>query len=181
VHLDQKQPGYDGTSLARFLEESGVAYEILAEDTYSVVTSHLDEKATYCSLCSRLRRGILYTAAEKLDCNKVALGHHKDDIIETLFINMCYAGEISTMVPAQSFFKGRFTVIRPLAFTDEQTIRRFAAEQGFPQFVNPCPTSGTSKRQEIKALLRQLYRANRKIKGNLFRSMSRVRTDYLLK
>jgi tRNA 2-thiocytidine biosynthesis protein TtcA len=118
--------------------------------------------------------------ADELGCRKIALGHHKDDIIETLFLNMCYAGEISTMVPSQRFFDGLFTVIRPLAFVDEDTIRRFAAEEGFPAFVNPCPSSTKSKRSEIKALLQRLYRSNRKIKGNLFRAMHHVNTDYLL-
>lgn len=94
---------------------------------------------------------------------------------------MCYAGEISTMVPVQSFFQGRFTVIRPLAFADEDIISRFAAEKGFPAFVNPCPSARVSKRQEIKNLLRQLYSSNKKIKGNIFRAMSHVNTDYLLK
>jgi tRNA 2-thiocytidine biosynthesis protein TtcA len=94
---------------------------------------------------------------------------------------MCYAGEISTMVPSQSMFKDKFTVIRPLAFVDEQTIKRFAAEQRLPKFVNPCPSAKASKRKEIKDLLNQLYRSNRKIKGNIFRAMSHVKTEYLLR
>ena len=96
-------------------------------------------------------------------------------------MNICYAGEISTMLPAQTFFQQRFTVIRPLAFADEDLIRRFAADQGFPEFINPCPTAATSKRREIKMLLKQLYRSNKKVKGNIFRSMSHVKTEYLLK
>ena len=112
---------------------------------------------------------------------KFALGHNKDDLIETLFLNICYAGEISTMVPRQSFFQGRFHVIRPLAFTDAEAIRRFAAERRFPDFDNPCPTAKTSKRQEIRDLLGRLYRSNKKVKGNIFRAMSHVKPDYLLK
>jgi tRNA 2-thiocytidine biosynthesis protein TtcA len=111
----------------------------------------------------------------------LALGHNKDDIIETLFLNMCYAGEISTMVPSQTLFKGRFKIIRPLAYADEQLIRDFAREHGFPDFVNPCPSAGNSKRQEIKTMLTQLYKHNPKIKGNIFRAMSRVKNAYLLK
>jgi tRNA 2-thiocytidine biosynthesis protein TtcA len=96
-------------------------------------------------------------------------------------MNICYAGEISTMLPSQSFFQERFTLIRPLAFVDEDVIRRFAKEKGCPDFINPCPSAKVSKRQEIKGLLKQLYRSNRKVKGNIFRAMSHVKTDYLLK
>ena len=134
-----------------------------------------------CFLCSKLRRKRLFDISAELGCNKLALGHNKDDIIETLFLNICYAGEISTMVPSQSFFNGRLRVIRPLAFVDEETIRRFAAENEFPEFINPCPTAKISKRQEIKTFLNSLYRSNRKIKGNIFRSMSHVKSEYLLK
>jgi len=128
-----------------------------------------------------LRRKRLFELADELNCNKLALGHNKDDIIETLFINMCYSGEISTMVPAQSMFQGKFTIIRPLAYTDEDTIRRFASESKFPEFINPCPTSQTSKRKEIKTMLHQLYYSNRKIKGNIFRALSHYKPEYLLK
>jgi tRNA 2-thiocytidine biosynthesis protein TtcA len=128
-----------------------------------------------------MRRKRLFEIADELGCNKVALGHHKDDIIETLFMNICYAGEISTMVPCQSFFQGRFTVIRPLAFVGEETIVRFANDRKFPEFINPCPSASHSKRHEIKALLKRLYHSNAKIKGNIFRAMSHVKPEYLLK
>jgi len=118
--------------------------------------------------------------AHELGCNKLALGHNMDDIIETLFLNMCYSGEISTMVPYQPFFKGKLVVIRPLAHVHEQAIHRFAKEHLFPDFVNLCPSTKTSKRLEIKRMLRRLYQKNRKIKGNIFRSMSHVKLDYLL-
>ena len=134
-----------------------------------------------CFLCSRLRRKRLFEIADELGCNKLALGHTKDDIIETLFLNICYAGEISTMIPSQTFFKGRFTVIRPLAFVDEDLTRRFAREQKFPYFINPCPSAGVSKRHEIKSILNKRYKSNRKIKGNIFRAMSNVKNEYLLK
>jgi tRNA 2-thiocytidine biosynthesis protein TtcA len=128
-----------------------------------------------------LRRKRLFEIADELGCNKLALGHNKDDIIETLFMNICYAGEISTMMPFQTFFQERFTLIRPLAFVDEDVIGRFAKEKGWPVFVNPCPSAKVSKRQEIKTLLKQLYKSNRKVKGNIFRAMSHVKTEYLLK
>jgi tRNA 2-thiocytidine biosynthesis protein TtcA len=128
-----------------------------------------------------LRRKRLFEIADELGCNKLALGHNKDDIIETLFMNICYAGEISTMVPSQTFFQEKFTVIRPLAFADEQLIRKFAKDQKFPEFINTCPSASNSKRREIKFFLQQLYRANKKVKGNIFRAMSNVNMDYLLK
>lgn len=133
-----------------------------------------------CFLCSRLRRKRLFEIAAEMECKKLALGHNKDDIVETLFLNMFYAGEISTMVPYQPFFNGKFTVIRPLAFADEDTIRRFADENNFPCFSNPCPTAKVSKRRQVKSLLNELYAGNRKIKGNIFRSMHRVKPEYLL-
>jgi tRNA 2-thiocytidine biosynthesis protein TtcA len=157
-------------------------FKLIVEHTdYGIIAHSAENRENPCFLCSRLRRKRLFEIADELGCNKLALGHNKDDIIETLFLNMCYAGEISTMVPSQSFFQGKFTVIRPLAFTDENIISRFAGEKGFPSFVNPCPSAKTSKRQEIKSLLNQLYTSNKKIKGNIFRAMSNVKTDYLLK
>jgi tRNA 2-thiocytidine biosynthesis protein TtcA len=123
----------------------------------------------------------LFEIADELGCNKLALGHNKDDIIETLFLNMCYAGEISTMVPSQTFFQEKFMVIRPLAFADEQLIRKFASDHRFPEFINTCPSASHSKRKEMKTFLEQLYRTNKKVKGNIFRAMSHVNSDYLLK
>ncbi|MFO7714871.1 ATP-binding protein [Desulfosarcina sp.] len=134
-----------------------------------------------CFLCARLRRKRLFEIARDLGCAKLALGHNKDDVIETLFLNICYAGEISTMVPRQEFFGGRFVVIRPLAMVDEKSILRFAGTQRFPRFSNPCPSAGATKRSEIKIMLEELYRSNRKIKGNIYRSMSHVKMAYLLK
>lgn len=134
-----------------------------------------------CFLCSRKRRQRLFEVADSLGCTKLALGHNKDDLIETLFINMFYAGELSTMIPLQPFFEGRFTVIRPLAYTDEDDLRRFATQMAWPVIDNPCPSAGRSKRGEVKTLLQNLYRANRKVKGNIFRAMRHIRPEYLLK
>ncbi|RZB29656.1 MAG: tRNA 2-thiocytidine biosynthesis protein TtcA [Desulfobacteraceae bacterium Eth-SRB1] len=157
-------------------------FKLIVEHTdYGIISHSSENRENPCFLCSRLRRKRLFEIADGLGCNKLALGHNKDDIIETLFLNMCYAGEISTMVPSQSFFQGKLTVIRPLAFADENIISRFAGEKRFPAFVNPCPSAKVSKREEIKNLLGQLYSSNKKIKGNIFRAMSNVNTDYLLK
>jgi tRNA 2-thiocytidine biosynthesis protein TtcA len=128
-----------------------------------------------------LRRKRIFEIADELGCNKVALGHNKDDIIETLFMNIFYAGEISSMMPYQSFFKGKFSVIRPLAFVDEDVIDRFAKEKSYPVFKNSCPSIKSSKRHEIKNILKQLYRDNKKVKGNIFRAMHHVKMDYLPK
>ena len=178
VYIDPGFEGGYGASLESYCRGAGFHFRCESTD-YGLVAHSDQNRENPCFLCSRLRRKRLFEIADDLGCTKLALGHHKDDLIETLFINMCYAGEISTMMPAQPFFKGRFTVIRPLAFTEESCIRRFAEEHRFPTFVNPCPSAGTSRRREIKDLLARLYQSNRKIRGNIFRSMHHVNLDYL--
>ncbi|MFC1515965.1 ATP-binding protein [Thermodesulfobacteriota bacterium] len=175
-------PGFDGgfgEQLAEYCDEAGIELSIESTD-HGILAHSPQNRENPCFLCSRLRRKRLFEIADERGCNKLALGHNKDDIIETLFLNMCYAGEISTMLPSQSFFQGKFTLIRPLAFVDESVIRHFAEERGCPDFMNPCPTAKVSKRQEIKTLLAALYRSNKKIKGNIFRAMRHVKIDYLL-
>jgi len=182
LHAVYIDPGFDGSfhePLAAYCRKAGYNFRVEHTD-YGMIGHSPDNRENPCFLCSRLRRKRLFEIAAELDCNKLALGHHKDDIIETLFINICYAGEISTMVPRQTFFQGRFTVIRPLAFVDEELITRFVNDQKFPEFINPCPSASNSKRHEIKALLKGLYRSNTKIKGNIFRAMSHVKPEYLL-
>jgi tRNA 2-thiocytidine biosynthesis protein TtcA len=180
VYID---PGFEegfSASLADYCH--GIGFKLRVEHTdYGVLAHSPQNRENPCFLCSRLRRKRLFEIADELGCNTLALGHNKDDIIETLFLNMCYAGEISTMVPSQSFFQERFKLIRPLAFIDEDVTRRFAKENGCPSFVNPCPTAKVSKRREVKTFLKQLYNSNKKIKGNIFRAMSHVKTEYLLK
>lgn len=179
VYLD---PGFEAGfagRLERYCRDAG--YRLRIEHTDFGVKAHSDEnRENPCFLCAWKRRKRLFDIADELGCRKLALGHNKDDIIETVFMNMCYAGEISTMVPFQPLFEGRFTVIRPLAFVDEDLIRQFAAEQDFPEFINACPSAAVSKRRAVKELLCRLYSSNDKIKGNIFRSLSRVRPDYLL-
>ena len=180
VHVD---PGFQGgfsEELKAWCQSQGYPLRVERTD-YGRLAHSKENRENPCFLCSRLRRKRLFEIADELNCCKLALGHHKDDIIETLFMNMCYAGEISTMRPSQPFFKGRFTVIRPLAYADENAIRRFARSMGFPEFVNPCPSAEVSKRREVKEMLNKLYRSNKKIRGNIFRSMRHVREDYLLK
>lgn len=179
VYVD---PGFEkgfSEPLIAFCKDHG--FDLRVEQTDFGPLAHSDiNRENPCFLCAWNRRKRIFEIADQLKCNKIALGHNKDDIIETLFLNMCYSGEISTMVPAQEFFQGKFTLIRPLAFTDEGTVRRFAKLADFPHFINPCPSDQNSKRQEMKELLNQLYRSNSKIKGNIFRSLQHVRAEYLL-
>ncbi len=183
LHPIYVDPGFEGgfsEPLTDICRELG--FHLYTDQTdHGVVAHSAKNRENPCFLCSRLRRKRLFEIADQLGCNKIALGHNKDDIIETLFLNMCYAGEISTMVPKQFFFQGRFTVIRPLAMVDESSISKFARSQQFPNFTNPCPSAGKTKRAEIKAMLDRLYRTNRKIKGNIYRAMSHVKKEYLLK
>jgi tRNA 2-thiocytidine biosynthesis protein TtcA len=181
VHLDQAQPGYDGSGLRAYLEASGQPFEILREDTYSVVTSHLPESATYCSMCSRLRRGILYTAAERLGCNKIALGHHRDDTLETFLLNLFYSGKLQAMPASYRTDDGRFDVIRPLIECAETEIAGFAAAQAFP--IIPCNLCGSQdglKRDAMTALLAQLERDNPHIRSVMLNALRNVRPTHLL-
>ena len=185
VHLDQKQPGYDGARLREWLEqnhrEHGTAFEILGEDTYSVVTSHLDDASTYCSMCSRLRRGILYTAAERLGCNKIALGHHRDDSLETFLMNLFYAGKMQAMPAKYTTDDGRFEVIRPLIDCAESDIAELATAIGFP--ILPCNLCGSQdglKRDAMTALLGELEKTNPNVRSIMWAALHNVRPTHLL-
>jgi tRNA 2-thiocytidine biosynthesis protein TtcA len=181
VHLDQVQPGYDGSGLRGYLEQSGWPFEILREDTYSVVTEHLTSAQTYCSLCSRLRRGILYTAAERLHCNKLALGHHRDDSLETFLLNLFYSGKLQAMPASYTTDDGRFQVIRPLIECAEQDIAEAAATAGFP--IIPCNLCGSQeglKRDAMTALLAQLEAQNPHIRSVMLNALRNVRPTHLL-
>jgi tRNA 2-thiocytidine biosynthesis protein TtcA len=181
VHLDQVQPGYDGSGLRAFLEKSGWPFEILREDTYSVVTDRLPDSATYCSLCSRLRRGILYTAAERLGCTKIALGHHRDDSLETFLLNLFYSGKMQAMPAIYRTDDGRFEVIRPLIECAESEIAAFAAELAFP--IIPCNLCGSQeglKRDAMTELLAQLERDNPHVRSIMANALRNVRPTHLL-
>jgi tRNA 2-thiocytidine biosynthesis protein TtcA len=180
VHLDQKQPGYDGAPLAAFLRESGWPHAILEEDTYSIVTAHVKEGATYCSLCSRLRRGALYGAAEKLGCNKIALGHHRDDGLETFLLNLFYAGKLQAMPAKYRTDDGRFEVIRPLIDCAERDIAAFAAHVGFP--ILPCNLCGSQenlKRDKMTGLLDQLETEHPNLRAVMANALRNVRPTHL--
>ena len=181
VHLDQVQPGYDGAGLRAYLEASGWPFEILREDTYSVVTSHLPDSATYCSMCSRLRRGILYTAAERLGCNKLALGHHRDDSLETFLLNLFSSGKLQAMPASYRTDDGRFEVIRPLIECAESEIAAFAAELAFP--IIPCNLCGSQeglKRDAMTQLLAELEKQNPHVRSVMLNALRNVRPTHLL-
>lgn len=181
VHLDQQQPGYDGTTLVRYLESLGVRFEILSEDTYSVVTSHLDERSTYCSLCSRLRRGILYTAAERLGCNKIALGHHRDDALETFLMNLFYAGKLQAMPATYRTDDDRFEVIRPLIECGEREIAELAAGLGFP--ILPCNLCGSQdglKRDAMTRMLDEMEKTHPHVRAVMLNALKNVRPTHLM-
>jgi tRNA 2-thiocytidine biosynthesis protein TtcA len=181
VHLDQRQPGYDGAPLRAFLERSGVAFEILSEDTYSVVIDQLGHGQTYCSLCSRLRRGILYTAAERLGCNKLALGHHRDDGLETFLMNLFYSGKLQAMPASYVTDDGKLQVIRPLIDCAEQTIAEFAQLSQFP--ILPCNLCGSQsglKRERMTALLDQLEQEAPHVRAVMANALKNVRPTHLL-
>jgi len=180
VHIDPGFPGGFAGDLQDQCRDMGLDLRVETTD-YGPFAHSAENRENPCFLCARLRRKRLFEVAHQLGCRKVALAHNKDDIIETFFMNICYAGEVSTMLPAQPFFKGLFTVIRPLAFAEEDLIRRFVRQKGLRTFQNPCPSARRSKRADIKWLLETLYRSNPKIKGNVFRAMHHVKLDYLLK
>lgn len=181
VHLDQGHPGYDGSPLENWLEAEGYDYRIIREDTYSIVTENIPEGGTYCSLCSRLRRGILYNVAEELGCTRIALGHHRDDAIETLLLNLMFAGSIGAMPPKLVSDDGRNVVIRPLLYASEEKIAKFASQMNFP--ILPCDLCGSQdglQRQETKRLISELETRIPRLRGSLFGALSHIRPTHLM-
>ena len=154
VNMDQKQPGFPEDVLPRYLDELGIEYHIVEKDTYSVVREKIPDGKTTCGLCSRLRRGTLYGFAEQIDATKIALGHHRDDIVETLFLNMFFGSRLAAMPPKLRSDDGRNIVIRPLAYCAERDLARYARLREFP--IIPCNLCGSQpnlQRQQIKQLL----------------------------
>ncbi len=181
VHLDQGQPGYDGAPLREFLAAEGYPHRIVREDTYSVVVRHVPEGKTYCSLCSRLRRGVLYRVAGELGCTKIALGHHRDDAVETLLLNLTYTGALASMPPKLRSRDGKHVVIRPLLYAHEAVIARFAELMRFP--ILPCDLCGSQeqlKRKQVKRLLGELERIAPQARESMLAAMGNVKAAHLL-
>ncbi|AZG10975.1 tRNA 2-thiocytidine(32) synthetase TtcA [Pigmentiphaga sp. H8] len=181
VNLDQKQPGFPDDVLPCYLTELGVPFHIETQDTYSIVTRVIPEGKTMCSLCSRLRRGILYRVADELKATKIALGHHRDDILATFFMNMFYGGQLKSMPPKLVSDDGRHTVIRPLAYIKEDDLIAYAQWKGFP--IIPCNLCGSQenlKRKEAGRLIDEWERAFPGRIENIFNALSRVTPSHLL-
>lgn len=179
--LDQAQPGWDDSALRQWLEDFGVPYQIITRDTYSIVVDKVPENKTYCSLCSRLRRGIIYRYAEEHGFNKIALGHHRDDMIETLLMSMLYNGNIRSMPPKLLSDNKKHIVIRPMAYCQESDIQAYADEQQFP--IIPCNLCGSQEnlmRKKIKTLIQTLAAENPKVPSNLLHSLSSLRPSQLM-
>ncbi|SDW06693.1 tRNA 2-thiocytidine(32) synthetase TtcA [Nitrosomonas oligotropha] len=180
VNLDQKQPGFPEQVLPSYLTEIGMPFRIVEQDTYSVVKRVIAEGKTTCSLCSRLRRGVLYRVASELGATKIALGHHRDDILETLFLNMFYGGKLKAMPPKLVSDNGKHIVIRPLAYCKEKDLAAYAAIANFP--IIPCNLCGSQpnlQRQVIKEMLQQW---DKKFPGRLetmFRALQNVQPSHL--
>ena len=180
VNLDQGHPGFEQHRIVDWCEAHGFRHHMLSQDTYTIVKEKTPPGKTTCSLCSRLRRGILYNAAVDLGCTKIALGHHRDDVVETLLLNLFYAGQMKAMPPKLYSDDGRNVVIRPLVLCDESEIQELADEQAFP--ILPCTLCGSQEglqRNAVKRMLAELHARNPKVKGNVFAALGNVQASHL--
>ncbi len=182
VNIDQGWPGYDTAAIAAHLESVGVPFQMVTEDYAAIVESKLRPGQTPCSLCSRFRRGVLYNLAQELGCTKIALGHHSDDLIETLVMNMFFSGRLASMPPVLYSDDGRNTVIRPLALVPEALLVEYAHKREFPVVRCGCPSCGlpAQKRQVIKRLLTELEEESPQIKTHMLAALQNVVPDHLL-
>lgn len=180
VNLDQKQPGFPEHVLPEYLDKLGIEYKIVEEDTYSIVTDIIPEGKTTCSLCSRLRRGILYRTAKEMGATKIALGHHRDDMIETLFLNMFYGGKLKSMPAKLMSDNGEHMVIRPLAYCKETDIEKYADRMAFP--IIPCNLCGSQEnlqRKHTKAMLAEWNKQHPGRIESIFTAMQNVVPSHL--
>ena len=181
VNLDQKQPGFPAEVLPNYLKNLGIEFHIETQDTYSIVKDKIPEGKTMCSLCSRLRRGILYRVARELQCNKLALGHHRDDMLQTFFLNMFFGGKLKGMPPKLVSDNGEFMVIRPLAYVAETDLQRWAAHRQFP--IIPCTLCGSQEnlqRQVVGNMLREWQKKHPGRIENMFAALQNVVPSHLM-
>jgi tRNA 2-thiocytidine biosynthesis protein TtcA len=179
--LDQAQPGWDDSTLRNWLADKNITYEILTRDTYSIVKEKVPEGKTYCSLCSRLRRGIIYRYAEEKGFNKIALGHHRDDLIRTLMMSIFYNGDIRSMPPKLLSDNKKHIVIRPMCYVQEKDIITFAKEQAFP--IIPCNLCGSQEnlmRKKVAHLIDQLGAENPKVPSNILHALQSLKPSQLM-
>ncbi|QRN99325.1 tRNA 2-thiocytidine(32) synthetase TtcA [Archangium violaceum] len=181
VNLDQGHPGFPADKLENWFKSEGFAYKMLKEDTYSVVLEKTPPGKTQCTVCSRLRRGILYTAAVELGCTKIALGHHRDDLINTLLLNLFFAGSLKAMPPILKSDDGRNTVIRPLCYAAEKEIAAYAEARQFP--IIPCDLCGSQEnlqRKRMQRLVEELGKEIPNVRQSVLSAMSNVRPSHLM-
>ena len=181
VNLDQKQPGFPAHVLPDYLTQLGVPFHIENQDTYSIVKDKIPEGKTMCSLCSRLRRGILYRVARELKCNKLALGHHRDDMLQTFFLNMFFGGKLKGMPPKLVSDNGEFMVIRPLAYVAETDLIRWAEHRQFP--IIPCTLCGSQEnlqRLQVGNMLREWQKKHPGRIENMFAALQNVVPSHLM-
>jgi len=181
VNLDQKQPGFPEHVLPEYLDNLGIEYKIVTEDTYSVVMDKIKPGKTMCSLCSRLRRGVLYRVAGELGATKIALGHHRDDILATFFLNLFFGGKLKAMPPKLKSDDGRHIVIRPLAYVKEDDLAAYAEEKAFP--IIPCNLCGSQEhlqRRQVRELLRQWEKQHPGRVESILSALGDVRASHLL-
>lgn len=181
VHLDQGQPGHDPSPLVDFMRARGFDFHLVRDDTYSAVRATVPDGKTYCSMCSRLRRAVLYRIAGELGCTRIALGHHRDDIIVTLMLNLIFSGQLKAMPPKLRSDDGKHVVIRPLVYCAEQDIAQLAQLEGFP--ILPCRLCGSQPNQQrkaIDALLADLDSRHPGARANMLAALANVRPTHLL-
>lgn len=179
--LDQAQPGWNDSKLRLWLEQSNIPHKILTKDTYSIVKEKIPEGKTYCSLCSRMRRGIIYRYAEENGFNKIALGHHRDDLIQTLLMSIFYNGDIRSMPPKLLSDNKKHILIRPMCYVQESDIITYAKEQEYP--IIPCNLCGSQKnlaRQKTAKLIKQLAQENPKIPSNMLHALQSIKPSQLM-
>ncbi len=179
VHLDLGFERSNVKKIIDYLSGYDLSFHIEFTDFGPKSHSSFNRKKSPCFLCSMLRRKRLFELAHAFGCNKIAFGHNMDDLIETFFINMCYTGELSTMVPKQEMFKGLITIIRPLALVEKDKIQRLAQKLRLPVVENPCPSAKSSRRSDIRTLLTDLYHLNPHARPNIMKALTHVRLEYL--